>query len=99
MAAPANRAPRRGKHVVSAAPSGPRDLTPALARQRAGNDARPTVPKGGWPETTGRDPDSPAGIRPSRENSGEALTSAFAGAAPSVGGTWHPRVPGEYAGY
>lgn len=32
-----------------------------LARHREGNDARPTAPPGGYPETVGGNPDAPAG--------------------------------------
>ena len=94
---PANQAPPDGKHVVSSAPGGPRDLSGALARQRAGSDARPTVPAGGWPATVGADPDASPNIPP-QPGPGEVLTSPTQGSSPS--GEWHPRVsPCESAGY
>lgn len=92
---PGNQAPPDGKHVVSMAPGGPRDLSGALARHRAGSDARLTAPPGGWPATSGADPDSPDA--PPEPGPGEVLTSPTEGSTPAS--AWHPRVPGEYAGY
>jgi hypothetical protein len=70
-----NQAPPGGKHVVSAVPDGPRDLSAALARHRAA-PAGPTVPPGGWPVTAGSDPDAPAGIASSDRWTGDPVTSA-----------------------
>jgi hypothetical protein len=65
------------KAVRSSAPDGrPRDLSSDLERHRDRLDAGPTQPPGGWPQTTGRDPDAPAGVEPSSAWSGDPLSSA-----------------------
>lgn len=71
---PANQAPPGGKHVLSSARGGPRDLSRALARHRA-REAGPTEPAGGWPATVGSDPDAPA-VAASGRWTGDPLTSA-----------------------
>jgi hypothetical protein len=92
----ANTAPPGGKHVVSAVPSqGPRDLSDAVERHRqreAGLTEPPGAPPGGWPATAGQDPDAPAGIGPSRQMTGDPLTSATSSAYSSAN-SFHPKNP------
>ena len=94
MTAGPNQAPPGGKHVTSTAPGGPRDLSASLARQRAGNDARPTDPQGGYPETVGKEPGDPS-IAPSRQMPDDPLTAAEP-AAYSVGNSYHAGLKANY---
>lgn len=100
---PGNQAPPDGKHVVSMAPGGPRDLSASLARHRArseGPTELPGQPPGGYPRTAGRDPDAPRGVPAQREPQGEVITSPSQNSSGATSNTWHPRASaGEYAGY
>lgn len=86
-----NQKPRGGRHVAVQGPGGPRDLSRALERHRQSSDAQLTTPA-----TTPVPTQRPRMM--SRDN-GEVLSSPVTGSAWSAGNTWHPRVPGEYAGY
>jgi hypothetical protein len=93
---PGNQAPPDGKHVTSMAPGGPRDLSASLARHRARSEGPTTVPPGGWPVTSGRDPDSPD--VPAEPGPGEVLTSPTQDVSPES--AWRPKASaGEYTGY
>jgi hypothetical protein len=88
MAATASSVAR--KSVTSSVPGHtPRDLSQDLARHRDKMDAGPTQPPGGWPQTTGRDPDAPQGVEPSNAWSGDPLSSATPQAFSSAN-SFHP---------